>query len=165
MNKWLHLLFWIVILFTISYSLICFAGFSFGQFSSPAFLFNYLGVLLGFALTLYTFIISQYDSITEKIDHKYKDDVTNVKKKQILKNVFTEVGDDVYLIFIALIVVIIALVIETPLLGKFEIIVDFFNSIMFTIFALSILAIRDLILVAFRIGDLLVTENNKSADN
>ena len=69
---------------------------------------TYLGVLLGFALTLYTFGISTLKDVYDNLDKMIFKDVKN--KAQILcllKQVFNEIEGDIKIIFYSIIAVFI----------------------------------------------------------
>lgn len=74
---------------------------------------TYLGVLLGFGITLYTFGLSVlkdvYEAI-ERIEFKDKENKKNIYKD--LKGLFTEIRQNVCLIFIGIIVLIFSATIE-----------------------------------------------------
>jgi NADH:ubiquinone oxidoreductase subunit 6 (subunit J) len=67
-------------------------------------LFTYFGVLIGFALTIYTFGLSMVSDISEKIDSSGK--MNNEKKFKIHKSLidgFAEIKEDIWLIFYSII--------------------------------------------------------------
>lgn len=90
-----------------SYMLVLLTGDELGNFADGEFLFNYLGIILGFAITLYTFIVSQFEQIIQKIDDKYIDLDENQSRKARFKVVCKETKHDVLFIFIELVLVIL----------------------------------------------------------
>jgi hypothetical protein len=82
----------------------------------PTNLFTYFGVLIGFALTVYTFGLAMISDI--KKDLMLLDDFTNAQKNEMinrLTNGFKEIKGDIWIIFISLILIIyFAVVIEIP---------------------------------------------------
>ena len=71
-------------------------------------LFTYFGVLIGFALTIYTFGISMVDSIKQKVDNHTV--LNNQQKTEIyerLVNGFGQIKGDIWFIFYSIILVII----------------------------------------------------------
>lgn len=82
----------------------------------PTNLFTYFGVLIGFALTVYTFGLAMISDI--KKDLMDLDDFTEAQKENMLSrlsNGFKEIKDDIWIIFSSLILIIyFAIVIEIP---------------------------------------------------
>jgi len=70
-------------------------------------LFTYFGVLIGFALTIYTFGLSMVSDIKSKID-KHKKLTNQQKNKMYLSLVsgFGEIKEDIWLIFYSILIVI-----------------------------------------------------------
>ncbi|WGK94558.1 MULTISPECIES: hypothetical protein [Flavobacterium] len=70
-------------------------------------LFTYFGVLIGFALTIYTFGLSMVSDIKSKIDiHK---NISEDRKKKIYSKLvrgFSEIKEDIWIIFVSIIIVI-----------------------------------------------------------
>lgn len=79
-------------------------------------LFTYFGVLIGFALTVYTFGLAMISDI--KKDLMALDDFTEIQKNEMLNrltNGFKEIKDDIWIIFSSLIMIIyFAVVVEIP---------------------------------------------------
>lgn len=70
-------------------------------------LFTYFGVLIGFALTIYTFGLSMVSDIKSKIDNHKK--LTDEQKKKMylsLVSGFGEIKGDIWLIFYSILIVI-----------------------------------------------------------
>lgn len=137
------------------------------KISDDSFLFTYLGIFLGFALTIFTFIVSMVDKIKASIE---KDDKKTVDEKKETQNkiisFYSELKDDIYFIFYSfLIVIVISLfenVINIPnfILSKDQILI----AIKLEIFLLSIYAIYDLCSSAFKISESTgVFRNSKNA--
>jgi hypothetical protein len=84
----------------------------------PVNLFTYFGVLIGFALTIYTFGLSMVSDIKSKIDAQKK--LKDEQKKEMylsLVSGFGEIKGDIWLIFYSILIVIsfaIAKEIENP---------------------------------------------------
>ena len=71
-------------------------------------LFTYFGVLIGFALTVYTFGLSMVSDIKERIDKKQE--YTIDKKERMyncLINGFSQIKSDIWLIFYSIIIIIV----------------------------------------------------------
>jgi len=152
MNRYLSLFTTFLIIFVVVLTLKNYLNLNCSEYANPSFLFNYLGVLLGFGLTLYTFIVSQYEIVERRIHEKYskKSDVEN--KIQAFIEVCSEVKDDVFLVFLILLFIIIISVIPNDIT-----IITPINEIvevsLVTCFILSLLAIKDLIFVSFKLAD------------
>ncbi len=70
-------------------------------------LFTYFGVLIGFALTIYTFGLSMVSDIKSKIDtHKKLNEEQKKKMYLSLVSGFGEIKGDIWLIFYSIIIVI-----------------------------------------------------------
>jgi hypothetical protein len=71
-------------------------------------LFTYFGVLIGFAITVYTFGLSMVADIKEKIDKKEKfaDDKKRTMYNSLI-NGFSQIKSDIWLIFYSIIIIII----------------------------------------------------------
>ena len=70
-------------------------------------LFTYFGVLIGFALTIYTFGLSMVTDITNKIDVNTK--FTKDQKSKIYESLiegFNQIKNDIWLIFYSILIVI-----------------------------------------------------------
>jgi multisubunit Na+/H+ antiporter MnhB subunit len=71
-------------------------------------LFTYFGVLIGFAITVYTFGLSLLDEIKLNIkQHKKFDDAKKLELKSKLNNSFIQLKENIWLIFIAIILIAI----------------------------------------------------------
>jgi hypothetical protein len=124
---------------------------------SPASLFTYFGVLIGFSITIYTFGLSLVSNIKDKIITNSK--LNQTEKNKIQKNLFTgftEIKDDIWIIFIALISVIIfsiAKLIENP----FDFDVEKYKipeTINLTLFIITSIAMWDIIKTLFNLAEI-----------
>lgn len=91
---------------------------------SPISLFTYFGVLIGFSLTIYTF---GHSMVSDIINKTFDNPTLSDKEKYLIQdNLFSgfkEIQEDIWLIFIALIAVIVfagAKLIENPLIMDIE---------------------------------------------
>ena len=139
------------VIFGAAYAIKSYLHLDYGDFGDPKFLFNYLGVVLGFGLTLYTFIVSQYGMVEQRIKELNQSEKVEAKKTEF-REVCAEVKDDVWVIFIILLLVILSSIVpeeysKRPMIDK---IISVTNV---TFFVLSILAIKDLIQVSFKLAD------------
>jgi len=127
-------------------------GINFGAFSEPTFLFNYTGILLGFSITLYTFIVSQFSELKDTIKLNAKDNNEVAKKMQSLKKVYIEIQDDVWFIFICLILALFFYLVPEYLYEMYPDTKTYTRAILSTLFVLSLLSIKDLIGVSFKVA-------------
>ena len=159
-----RLIIYSVIFFAISFAIVKYEFVSFSYFIETEFLFTFLGVFIGFALTLYTYITSMFDKMRDLIKEKYKNNPSEAEDRlQELPNLHTEIKDNImYLFYVLLIVVFISvgdkifLKLDT-LWGEVNYIID---SLLLTIFMLSILSLKDLIVTSFAISDFIIRGNN-----
>ena len=71
-------------------------------------LFTYFGVLIGFALTIYTFGLSMVDGIKQKVDNHPR--LTQIQKTNIYQNLvngFEQIKGDIWFIFYSILFVIV----------------------------------------------------------
>jgi amino acid transporter len=125
---------------------------NFGEFAEPKFLFNYTGILLGFAITLYTFIVSQFSDLKDKIIEKSNSDEDKTRKLASLKSMYSEVKDNVWFIFICLLIAILFYLVPEYLYDKCPDLKVYTRSTLATLFSLSILSIKDLIGTSFKVA-------------
>lgn len=124
------------------------------SFVKPDFLFGFLGLFIGFALTLYTYITSTFDAIKNKIQSKYASNKKELDKRlAILPRVHQEISDDIQFLIACLFLVCgvflfrglcpvtIRIILDVPLLG---------------VFILALIALKDLVGATFRISQFLV---------
>lgn len=119
---------------------------------------TYLGVLLGFALTLYTFGLSTLKDVYDSINKlNFKDIKKKIEVVDLIKAVFKEIQDDVTIIFWAIVSVFINNVAENtvnPFGWDVENlkIPDFISLV---IFSLSTHAIYDIMKSLFNLSELI----------
>ena len=161
--KYLHLLLIVVIVFTCCFCIIWEYKVDLKDIIGNQFLISYLGVLLGFALTLFTFIIAMVEKISEKLMKDNELTIQEKTTKQIMINsTLEEVKDDIKFVFISLLICCFLAIIESfdiPYID-FSAYRDYFtkisviNSLKLTIFLLSFYAIYDIMMVSFIISEL-----------
>ena len=151
--KYIQLLLTVGFVFCLCFYLLSYYKADFKDLSSNQFLIGYLGVLLGFALTFFTFIISMVEKISEKI---LKDDAISnndkIKKQEKLLSILSEVKDNIAFVFFCLLICCTFPIFENidlPLISlnnykEFITKVLIINSLKLTIFSLSLYAIYDL---------------------
>lgn len=132
-------------------------------------LLTYFGILIGFSLTIYTFGLSMLSDIRAKIEEDNLFD--EEKKKGFYENItngFFEIREDIWIIFISLVLVIIIGVLrEIPCpfdwdIEKFKIP----DSVNLTLFILSTIAIFDIIKSLFTLSKIyLILITTKSTDS
>lgn len=159
-----RLIIYTIVFFAISYLISKYDFVSFDYFIKTEFLFTFLGVFIGFTLTLYTYITSMFDKMRDLIKEKYFDKPLEIERRlKELPKLHTEIKDNImYLFYVLLIVVLISigdkmLLKLNSLWGEVNCIVD---SILLTIFLLSILSLKDLIVTSFAISDFIIKANN-----
>ncbi|GBD86691.1 hypothetical protein BMS3Abin03_00612 [bacterium BMS3Abin03] len=149
-----------IVLFISSCLLIKYTNINIKVISDNPFLFTYLGIFLGFALTIFTFIVSMVDKIKEAIENDRSK--TREQKEDTESNIlsfYSEIKDDIFLIFYFFVIVTILSLFENidiPLikldqffLSKTQLI----DSIKLGMFILSLYAIYDLTSSAFKISE------------
>tara|TARA_R110002073_G_scaffold14554_2_gene59369 strand:+ start:56112 stop:56618 length:507 start_codon:yes stop_codon:yes gene_type:complete len=120
-------------------------------------LFTYFGVLIGFAITIYTFGLSMISDIKKHIDNI--DKLTDDDKSKMftnLKNGFSQIKQNIWLIFIGIILVIIFSIlkdIENPFGWKTEkyLIPEVVNL---SLFILSTIAMYDIMKTMFNLSEI-----------
>lgn len=120
-------------------------------------LFTYFGVLIGFALTIYTFGLSMVSDIKSKIDSNEKLN-ENQKKKMYASLVsgFSEIKGDIWLIFYSILIVIgfaIAKEIPNPFGWKVEKI-NFPCTANLTLFVTTTIAMWDIMQTLFNLSEI-----------
>lgn len=154
----------ILIFLSISYYVVLNNVVSYEDFTKTDFLFTFLGVFIGFALTLYTYLTSMFENMKKIIRTKYVNDViTRDSKLDLLPKLHNEIKDNiVFLIYVLVIVVLIAVLDKSIMKIEFYNcclnikMIDVKNSILLTIFSLSILALVDLVRTSFTISDFII---------
>ena len=160
-----RLIIYIVFFLIVSFLIVRFDLVSYDYFVKTEFLFTFLGVFIGFALTLYTYITSMFEKMQDIIRIKYKDNPDELKSRiSELPNLHTEIKDNIMYLFYVLIIVVILSVGDKMLLklncfwSEFQYIP---KAILLTIFILSIVALKDLIVTSFAISDFIIKGNDK----
>jgi hypothetical protein len=130
------------------------------------FLFTYLGVFLGFALTIYTFGISMLESIKTAIDNADEQIISENKKKKFFNSIlsgFNELKDNIlFITFSFLSIVVLALLKNIKYPDKLQLFLDkikpyhLLETIYLSIFLISILIIFDLLYSMFNISEILL---------
>lgn len=124
---------------------------------NPISLFTYFGVLIGFSITIYTFGLSMIADIKKNID-KIKKLTTQDKKDMFkgLRNGFSQIKQDIWLIFIGIVLVIIFSILKNitnPFgweIEKFQIP----ETINLTLFILSTIAMYDIMKTMFNLSEI-----------
>lgn len=132
----------------------------------PVGLFAYIGVLLGFAITIYTFNLSLVDGIKDEIN---KDaDIDADKKTSFIErliNVFSEMRDGIWMLFVGIIILVtvsicdLAFIKPSNFLGKYQIP----EITQMSVFFFCTYSMYDLIYTMFKISEmkLFLTERKK----
>jgi hypothetical protein len=153
-------LFPILIAFILSNLLIYYFKIDIGKVRDNDFLFNFLGILLGFAITIFTFIISLVEKVKEKVEVRYQNNEGKKKAfEKKAKKLYQEIKDDIILTFIS--VVIIGLLYITNIkIPKIYFYGSYFidhsmclDCLKLSLFGLNLYAIFDLIIISFKLSD------------
>ena len=120
-------------------------------------LFTYFGVLIGFALTIYTFGLSMVSDIKSKIDNHKKISEEN-KKRIYLKLVsgFGEIKEDIWIIFVSIIIVI-GFEIANQIPNPFGWRVEEYNlpqTVNLTLFVTTTIAMFDIMQTLFNLSEI-----------
>ena len=131
----------------------------FSKLGDNAFLFNFFGILLGFALTIFTFIVGLVEKIKDKAEIKFVYDNNKVEKVQKhIDILYSEIKDNIWFTFLSLIIIGIIYLFEAKKISLDNPYIVwnknlFINSIKLSLFALNMYAIYDLIIIAFKLSD------------
>lgn len=124
-----------------------------------------VGVLLGFGLTIYTFVVQLIQPIIDNVEKKIIDPD---RKKNIKNGIIAsskELRDDLWLIFIGLIIVLVIGVISKSVDLQFQFgdkcICHFPEFVFIAVYLLSFRAMYDLMKALFSFGDIAVELLNK----
>ena len=159
---WVLIYIWLII-FLLSFFAIFFDIINPGFFIQPEFLFTFLGVFIGFAITLYTYCATMFDKVNANLEQDFSGDIIKQKKK-ILKEIYEEIKDDIVFLFIGLLVVVLVTIIK-PFFIELKIKTEWYtyidDALLFSVFILALFAIKDLISVSFKISEYLITKKTK----
>ena len=120
-------------------------------------LFTYFGVLIGFAITIYTFGLSMIGDIKKHIDDIEK--LTDDDKRQMftkLRHGFSQIKQNIWLIFVGIVLVIIFSIlkdIENPFGWKVEK-YQIPEVVNLTLFILSTIAMYDIMKTMFNLSEI-----------
>lgn len=131
-----------------------------GKVGDNDFLFSFFGIILGFAITIFTFIISLVEKIKEKAEIKYASDAgKKTKFENKIKALFSEIKDDIAFTFISVVIIGILYIVDVKI-PKINIVGTYFidqkigvESLKLSLFFLNLYAIYDLIIVSFKMSD------------
>lgn len=124
------------------------------------FLFSFFGIILGFAITIFTFIISLVEKIKEKAEKKYATEADKKTKfESKIKGLFSEIKDDITFTFISVVIIGLLYVVDVKI-PKIYFYGNYFidqkigvESLKLALFFLNLYAIYDLIIVSFKMSD------------
>lgn len=120
-------------------------------------LFTYFGVLIGFALTIYTFGLSMVTDITNKIDANTK--FTKDQKSKIYESLiegFNQIKNDIWLIFYSILIVIsfsIAKEITNPFILNVET-MKIPETVNLTLFITTTISMWDIMQTLFNLSEI-----------
>lgn len=162
MMRIFRLIFVILITLSLSYYIVLSDIVSYQYFIETNFLFTFLGVFIGFALTLYTYLTSMFENMKKIIRTKHVDDIdARDKKLALLPLLHQEIKENIIFLIYALVLVVLVAVLNDSIMNidlcKLNIeISDIKNTLMLTVFFLSILALVDLVRTSFTISDFII---------
>ena len=150
----------LLLAFFVSNFFIYYFKISIGKIGDNDFLFSFFGIVLGFAITIFIFIISLVEKIKEKAEIKYAaDDAKQSKLETKIKGLFSEIKDDIAFTFISVVIIGLLYVIDVKI-PKFYFYNTYFidqkigvESLKLALFFLNLYAIYDLIIVSFQLSD------------
>lgn len=160
------------LLFLISIILIKHTNINIDTFVDNSFLFTYLGIFLGFAITIFTFIVSMIEKVRERIEN---DSSKTEAEKKVVENdiihLYREIKQNIMLIFYSFLIIIIITLfgsVDIPFIKIPEYLgvskIDLFSAIKLEILLLSLYSIYDLAISSFTISNLTgIIKKNKDA--
>lgn len=159
MNKYVHLcLYWVVAL-AVSYFIVDSKIIDYKVFVGVEFLFTFIGVLVGFALTLFTHVVGLIDKLKTKYS-TISEPTEKETKINRLDKIYGEMKDDINFLFLALVLVVVVSLAAglVKFYGAdlrpsiFECLQILKSSFILSIFILCIFAIKDLISISFKLS-------------
>lgn len=150
----------VIIAFIVSNFLVYQFKINIGKIGDNDFLFSFFGIILGFAITIFTFIISLVEKIKEKAEIKYANDGgKKTKFENKIKALFGEIKDDIAFTFISVVIIGVLYVVDVKI-PKLYFYGTYFidqkigvESLKLSLFFLNLYAIYDLIVVSFKMSD------------
>lgn len=169
-NKLVILFLYWVGAFALSFVLIFYKFLLTDYFNNVEFLFTFIGVLIGLALTLFTHIVSILERVSGniKVDEGQSDDKKKNKLDTVNK-IYDELWDNIQFLFVSLVLVVLT-TLSSGILSQLKVLLPcFFSSdhtllILFTlkrafllsIFILCMLAIKDIIAIALKLSKFII---------
>lgn len=135
---------------------------SYRSFIKTDFLFTFLGVFIGFALTLYTYLTSMFENMKKIIKQKYANNIpVRDDKLNQLPLLHQEIKDNILFLIYALIFVVTIAIFDKKidaidLCSFYFNAPDIKNGFLLTLFVLSVYALYDLVVTSFKISDFIV---------
>lgn len=158
----------LIVLFTLS---VCFLVIStkcigYKKFIGADFLFAFIGVLIGFALSLFTHVVGLIGKLKDKYSTEIRtEEIT--RKINALHRIYDEMKDDIVFMFISLVVIVIISIISGY--AKFAskqfthdvlvMLVKVKESVVLAIFLLNIYTVKDLISISFKLSEYVVLKD------
>lgn len=150
----------IIIAIAISCFIINYLKIDIGKANDNDFLFNFFGLLLGFALTIFSFIISIIEKIKDGAEVKYAKQPKKIKKMQAsIKELYQEIKDDIAFTFVSLVIIGMLYIVDYQI-ANFHIVSNWYydhvimiKSLKLSLFVLNVYAIYDLVLISFKLSD------------
>ncbi|MGI4862586.1 MAG: hypothetical protein ACRYFZ_01595 [Janthinobacterium lividum] len=172
MNKYFALLLYSIAALVLSWVVVNSGHIEYEFFVKIDFLFAFLGVLIGFALTLFTHVVGLIERLKTEFE-KITDEPIKNNKMNSLDAIYDEMRDDITFLFVALAVVVLisilsgfaksGIVFFNPCISPTRLakIAEIKPSILLAIFGLSMLSIKDLIQISFKLSRFVIFKKDK----
>lgn len=135
------------------------------KFIAFEFLFTFIGVLIGFALSLFTHVVGLIDKLKTKYN-AIQDIAERDNKINNVNAIYREMKDDINFMFASLVIIVVVYIVSGILkqavlmavfydyvsLSCYEILAQIKNAIILSIFFLCIFSIKDLIGISFKLS-------------
>jgi hypothetical protein len=170
-NKYLILLLYFAAACLLAWIVVISGHIEYQFFVKIDFLFAFLGVLIGFALTLFTHVVGLIERLKTEFE-KIPEEVVKQNKMNSLDAIYDEMRDDITFLFIALALVVsisifsgflkdaVLLLWPHASLAFLKELSYAKSSILLAVFALSMLSIKDLIQISFKLSRFVIFKKN-----
>lgn len=163
-RRLIRLLFYSVFAFAASFAIVRYDLVSYDYFIETEFLFTFLGVFIGFALTLYTYVISMFEKMESVLKDMYSDKPEELTKRiGSFNDLHAEIKNNIKFLLYALIIVVLLSIGDKLIIslnGCWDGTIAIAKSLLLTIFILSVVSLIDLMGVSFAISDFVINKGN-----
>lgn len=137
----------VLLLSIIFYFIFYFFDFQVGKINDNEFLFQFIGILLGFAITIFQFIVSMVEKIKDYHKIEVNGDIVKVSKLQTkIDRLYKELRENITFVFVSLIIISVLFV---PMNIPYRV----EKAVHVSIFLLNLYAIYDLVVVSFSVSN------------